>query len=873
MESNKVKTNEQKLIESEERYRLISENANDLFAVLNNKFEFDYINEKAYQKILGYSKEDILGKAHYEIINPEDHKISHKILRGGFKKGGSTGELRLRHKNGKYIWVETKVSVFKNSDGLLKVITISRDITDRILSEKRLKESEEKYRLISEGSDDLILAYNEKMEIEYVNGETHERALGYFAPLFWNQKFLFSIVHPDDTKILGSAIREGYKGGPYKLQIRYKHEKGDYLWFEFRGKKFYDKNGSQKSLVVGRDITDIKLVQQKLLESEEKFRNITEQNLMGIGILQDNTLKYINKAMADIYEYSVEEMLNWKPSEFLKIFAPDTLEIAREQALKKQAGDPSQLNHYIVHGVKKTGELVWVDNFSRSVTYEGRPANLITQIDITEKLEAEQKLKESEEKYRYFFDNAQIGLFWSRISDDKFLECNETFAKLVGYDTREECLADYVSLEHYVDLTMRDKMFNEIRDKHEVHNFEIQVTKRDGTPYWTSISARVDLKENRIEGAAIDITERKRAERELKKSEIKYRHLFETSLYFIGLMNSEGILIDCNNAIKNIDFMQNITGRSIKEIFSLNEKNKPNITLFEKAIKNVFEGVIQEGFDFRLYRTEGEYLWIYVDFSLIEIENQKSIQFIMQDITERKRTEQLLQESIEELARINAELKQFTYVASHDLKEPLRMISSFTQLLEKRYKDKLDEDANDFIHFIIDGVARMEDLIKNLLDYSKIGKQNRKYEEVDLNDVLKDVIDNLRHIITETKAEIIYDSLPSLFADRHELLQVFQNLISNALKFRGIDVPLIKISARPERKHWVFSIHDNGIGIDSKDFERIFIIFKRLHPLEKYEGTGLGLAICKKIVERQGGKMWVESELGKGSSFHFTIKK
>ena len=358
----------------------------------------------------------------------------------------------------------------------------------------------------------------------------------------------------------------------------------------------------------------------------------------------------------------------------------------------------------------------------------------------------EQELKKSEEKYRYVFNNAKVGLFWSRISDGKFLECNDTFAKLVGYDTREECLADYIALEHYVDLNTRNEMLEEIRINNEIKDFEIHVTKRDGTPYWASISARTDLKENRIEGAAIDITTRKKAE-------------------------------------------------------------------------------------------------------------------------------QLLQEKIEELARINAELEQFTYVASHDLKEPLRMISSFAQLLEKRYKDKLDEDANDFISFITEGVVRMQDLIKNLLDYSKIGKNHKEFERVDLNDVLKDGIDNLRQIINETNAEIIYDSLPIIYGDKYQLIQVFQNLISNAIKFRGIDSPLISISAKPDGKHWVFSISDNGIGIDSKDFERIFIIFQRLHRTEKYEGTGIGLAICKKIVEYHRGKIWVESEVGKGSTFYFSIPK
>ena len=749
MESNIIKTNEQKLRESEEKYRLISENANDLFAVLNDKFEYEYINEKAYQKILGYSNEEILGKAHYDIIHPKDYKRSHKILRGGLKKGGETGELRLRHKNGKYIWVETKVSVFKNSDGLLKVITISRDLTDRILSEKRLKESEEKYRLISEGSDDLILAYNEKMEIEYVNAETHERILGYSAHLFWKQDFLFSIIHQDDRKILGSAIREGYKGGTYKLHIRYKHEKGDYICFEFRGKTFYDKNGSKKSLVVGRDITDIKLVQDQLQESEEKYRNI------------------IQHAKEGYYEVDLK------------------------------------------------------GNFT-------------------------------------FF--------------------NKAFCKLLNYSQNELYGMNYaqIMIEHSRNGTF--KAFNEAyRNKKEISSLEYTLINKKGEIIYglTSVNLSYNSEGDIIgfSGFMRDITEQKLVEQKLKESEYKYRHLFETSLYFIGLVNSEGNIIDCNNAMKDIHFLEDVIGKNFKEIFSLNVKNTYLIPIFEKLIKSIFEGENQEGFDFRLERPIGVHLWIHVEFSLIEIENQKLIQFIMQDITERKRSEQLLQESIEELARINAELEQFTYIASHDLKEPLRMISSFTQLLEKRYKDRLDEDANDFISYITDGVARMQDLIKNLLDYSKIGKLNRKFEEVDLNDVLKDVIDNLKPIINETHAKIIYDSLPRLFADRYELLQVFQNIISNAIKFRGSDPPLIHISAKPERMHWVFSIRDNGIGIDSKDFERIFIIFQRLHKAEEYEGTGLGLAICKKIVERQGGKIWLESEVGKGSAFYFSIPR
>ncbi len=620
MESNKIKTNEKKLKESEEKYRLISENANDLIAILNSKFEHEYINEHTYRKILGYSNEEMLGKTLHDIMHPADTKTALKVLQDVFKKGEETGELRLRHKNGKYIWVETKGRTFKDSNGLVKAITISRDITERKLSEQRLKESEEKYRNILENM----------MEIYY------------------------------ETDLRGKHV---YANAEYYKTIEYSKEE-----------------------VIGKDYH---------------------------SLFDAKSCEVLFNLFNQVYKTGVP----WPPTNEAKLMT-----------LKKKL--------IYFEGLI---DLIY-DSEGNKVGFYG----LVR--DITDRKIAEQKLKESEEKYKYLFDNAQVGLYWSRISDGKFIECNETFAKLFGYNNREECLTDYIATEHYVDPHQRFEILEEIHINNEIKDFEIQVSKRDGTPFWASISARTNLKENRIEGAAIDITVRKKAE-------------------------------------------------------------------------------------------------------------------------------QLLQKSIEDLARVNTELEQFTYIASHDLKEPLRMISSFAQLLEKHYKDKLDEDANDFIRFITEGVSRMQNLINSLLTYSKIGKVYKKFGKVDLNDVLKDVIDNLAELINETNAEVIYDSLTSLFVDKNQLIQVFQNLISNGIKFHGKVSPQIRVSAKRDNNYWVFSICDNGIGINPKDFERIFIIFQRLDNKNEYDGTGIGLAICKKIVEQYGGKIWVESEVGKGSTFYFSILK
>jgi PAS domain S-box-containing protein len=233
--------------------------------------------------------------------------------------------------------------------------------------------------------------------------------------------------------------------------------------------------------------------------------------------------------------------------------------------------------------------------------------------------------------------------------------------------------------------------------------------------------------------------------------------------------------------------------------------------------------------------------------------------------------EQELARQAQELSRSNTELEQFAYVASHDLQEPLRMVSSYVQLLSRRYKDKLDSDADDFIGFAVDGAARMQVLINDLLTYSRVGTQGRPFEPTDCNNIIRRVIDDLTGIIGDAGATVVYDDLPTINCDATQLGQLFQNLVANALKFRSEDPPKIRVSAEGRDGEWVFSVRDNGIGIAPDYFQQIFLIFQRLHNRSEYAGTGIGLAVCKKIVERHGGRIWVDSEHGKGSTFHFTL--
>ena len=247
------------------------------------------------------------------------------------------------------------------------------------------------------------------------------------------------------------------------------------------------------------------------------------------------------------------------------------------------------------------------------------------------------------------------------------------------------------------------------------------------------------------------------------------------------------------------------------------------------------------------------------------------MQAVARDIRERKRVEEALAQQAQELARSNAELEQFAYVASHDLQEPLRMMASFSKLLEKRYKGHLDADADEFIGYIVDGAIRMQSLINDLLAYSRAGRLGQPFAPTDCAKIFETTCMNLRAAIEEAGAAVTAGPLPIVMADATQLVRLFQNLIGNAIKFRGHNPARVHVGAKHQGHEWLLWVQDNGNGIEPQYLERIFLIFQRLHNRHEYPGTGIGLAIAKKIVERHGGRIWVESELGRGSTFYFTL--
>lgn len=290
----------------------------------------------------------------------------------------------------------------------------------------------------------------------------------------------------------------------------------------------------------------------------------------------------------------------------------------------------------------------------------------------------------------------------------------------------------------------------------------------------------------------------------------------------------------------------------------------------ENAVR-MLKGDCSVGYEFRVINKQAKIKWVMETVVPIYYRRKRATLGSLIDVTERKQMEERLQQMAAEMQRSNTELEQFAYVISHDLQEPLRMVSSYTQLLAKHYGKKLDDDADEFIGYAVDGAKRMQMLLHDLLEYSRVGTRGKPFGLVNCEHVVEQAMANLKIAIEECGGSVTYDVLPTIMGDEGQLVRLFQNLIGNAIKFRREEAPQVHISAQRRNNIITFTVKDNGIGIDPQHSQSIFEIFRRLHTREEYPGTGMGLAICKKIVERHGGHISVQSQPGQGSTFYFSV--
>jgi PAS domain S-box-containing protein len=630
----------------------------------------------------------------------------------------------------------------------------------------------------------------------------------------------------------------------------------------------------QANLQLQQEIHRHQQTEETLRQSQQELSDFVENAIISLHwVAADGTIIWANQAELDLLGYTREEYIGHSIIEFHadQTAIADILErLLSNQPVQEYETDlrckDGSIRRVLIDSNSswRNGEFVRTQCFTR---------------DITDRKRAEAALRQSEQKFRAIFDGTFqfIGLLTP--------EGIVTEANRPALDAIAVKLEDVVGQlfwatpwwTHSPTLQAQLKQAIAKAASGELVRFEAEHILANGSSVFVDFSVKpiFDGEGNVImlipEGR--DISDRKQTEAQLRQQEAFLKSIYdgtEQAIFVVDVAaNQELRYASFNPVSERYAGVTNaqIQGKTPEEAFgkafgSILRQN------YERCLQADHSIVYEEQLDF-----ESRRIWTLTTLSPLRDEQGQIYRIIgtATDISDRKQAEVDLQNQKQDLARSNDELQQFAYVASHDLQEPLRMITSYLELLERRYKGQLDARADQFIAYAVDGAARMQILINDLLSYSRLGTRGQDFKFVDCAKILQNVLRNLQVAIAESHAVITYDPLPPVNADVTQLTQLFQNLISNALKFRREDPPQIHVGVERTNSKWLFSVRDNGIGIESQYANQIFVIFQRLHSRREYSGTGMGLAICKKIVEQHGGTLWVESNPGEGSTFYFTL--
>jgi PAS domain S-box-containing protein len=606
-----------------------------------------------------------------------------------------------------------------------------------------------------------------------------------------------------------------------------------------------------------------------LREGEERFRDMAN-NISQLAWMADEKgyIFWYNDRWFDYTGTTLADVVGWGGQETLH---PDH----RQRVMDK------------IKRSFKAGE-VWEDTFplrgrdgtyrtflSRAVPIRDAEGKVLrwfgTNTDISE-------TKESGAKYRGLLEAAPDAMVVVNTAGEIVL-LNVQAEKQLGY-SRDELVGQKVTNiipEGFAERLIADgtRTAAEALAQQIGTGIELMARRKDGSEFPIEIMlSPLESAEGILVTAAIrDISVRRAAEKHLGQMEGRYRGLLEAAPDAMVVVNTAGEIVLLNvRAEKQFGYNRDeLAGQKMTNIVPEGFAER----LIADALRSTADALAQQigtGIELTGRHKNGSEFPIEIMLSPLESAEGILVTAAIRDISVRKQAELNLLHKIEELNRSNEELGQFAYIASHDLQEPLRMVASYTQLLSRRYKGKLDVEADEFIAFAVDGAGRMQRLIQDLLAFSRVGTKGQEMLDTSSEDALQQAIINLRGAIEESGALVTHDPLPGVLADEMQLTQLFQNLIGNGIKYQNPGTPKVHISAtRNGGKKWTFAVKDNGLGIDSQYFERIFGMFQRLHKREEFAGTGIGLAICKKIVERHGGTISVESQPGQGSTFSFAL--
>jgi PAS domain S-box-containing protein len=863
-----------------------------LFYMCDTEGKFTRWNQNDL-KLTGYTDEDVPNLNALDIISPEHRKLALDKMLEAFNNGVATAEIDILTKTGEKIphhITAKRVSIGEKT----YLVGMGIDITDRKKAEEALVASEVQLRASLENAPDGV--YMNDLEGNFLYGNRRcEEISGYKREELIGKNFLEVNLLPNDSLTraaeLFQYIINGESTGSAELELIRKDSRR--VPIEIRANSVRHK-GQTVILSFVRDITERRQAEQALRESEAQYRLLSEHMADGLLLLDMNLkITYISP--------SVEKIRGFTPLEAMEMpleqhITPESLKLASEmflEELPKVVADPAynpipmlELEYYC-----KDGTTVWTENkFSIIRDSSGKPLSILGEVrDITDRKRAEETLQKTENIYRLLAENIHdvvwmmdmdLNVTWLSPSSVKVrgFSVDETIALPLDKQLTPESLGKAVNLwGKWVHIEQKGRT----PEPNGTISMDLEFYCKDGHTVLLDCTLQFIRDKNGkatgILAAGRDITERRAAERAREESEKNYRLLAENTTDVVTIMNMDLNITWLSSSCEKL------TGYSSEEQKYLPIEKQMTQESFEKALKQFIAELEREksgtaepdryqDMELEIYHKDGHTLWTENRIRFIRDDQGKAVGILMQgrDITARKQAEEALKKTMQDLRRSNEDLEQFAYVASHDLQEPLRMVSSYVQLLEKRYKDNLDGDAHDFINYAVSGSRRMQNLINDLLSYSRVGMRGKPFQQMESSDALAAAVSNLEVAMREVGAVVEHGELPRVVGDEGQLVQVFQNLVGNAVKFHGEAPPLVRVDAVRNDGNWVFSVNDNGIGIDPQFFERIFLVFQRLHGNE-YPGTGIGLSVTQKIVQRHGGQMWLESEPGKGAKFYFTI--
>jgi PAS domain S-box-containing protein len=711
-----------------------------------------------------------------------------------------------------------------------------------------------------------------------------EKVYGYAQSEFFADGELWQkVIHPEDRDIATEQLEALNRGERIVNQYRIINKNKSIRWIENNIVPTLDESGRLSRMDgITNDITNRKLAELELEKSFSIIEATLESTANGIVVLDSNNrITRFNKKFLELWQLPREMMECGeveKSIEFVlnQLADPDAFVARLKQVFNSEEEGAFELVHF------KDGRVL--ERYSQPQFINKKYAGRVWSFrDVTDRKRAEENVRKSEEKRSLIMNSALDAIicfdlsgnisFWNQQAEAVFgWNENEVMGKelsefIIPREFREK---HRKSVSRYLE-TGEAPLMNTL--------LELSALKKSGEAFPIEL-AKCSIKQDDEEFFCVfirDISERKKGEEAILVSNERYSLVAKATNDVIWDWD-----LETNNVIRNAENMKKILGYDVEEANEtagfwaslIHPEDLPKIDECFETFNNPLEMYMDS--EYRLKKADGQYAHIYDKGFIVRDKNGKAIRMIgaSQDITKLKENELQLKKHAKELATSNEELEQFAYVASHDLQEPLRMVTSFLTQLDKKYGTLLDEKGKKYIDFAVDGAKRMRQIILDLLDYSRAGRAMDDMENIDLNELIRGIKILFRKEIEEKNAVILSNELPLLTGYSAPLRQVFQNLIGNALKYCRRDTPVhIKISVGELTDHWQFAVSDNGIGIDKEYFDRIFVIFQRLHNKDEYSGTGLGLAITKKIIENMGGRIWLSSEEGKGSTFYFTILK